>query len=73
MIYSKTDFKVRLLEHPIVMRDGQKTNYGRFNIKKKYRVYSVFDNGDRKTPTQFLLADEDGKFLWLAMGICRRV
>lgn len=69
MVLSSRLFKVRLTEHPFVLDKvgGAKALVGRFDTRKKYRVYSVYGTDQF---TDFLLADEDGVFHWVNSEIC---
>ena len=71
MILSSWPFKVRLTEHPFVLDKGSgvKTLVGRFDVRKKYRVLSVYGTDQF---TDFLIADEEGVFHWVDLGICRK-
>ena len=69
---SSTLFKVRLTEHPFILdkQSGTKALVGRFDIRKKYRVLSIYGTDQF---TDFLLADEDGVFHWVSSETCKQV
>ena len=56
------------MEHPFSPLIKEKKPYGRFDLKRKYRVFGVYGREDF---TDFLLADEDGIFHWVSSEICR--
>jgi len=70
ILYSKP-FKMRLKEHPFFLdkTNGTKVLTGRFNIKKKYQVFSVYGTDQF---TDFLTADEEGVFHWVSSELCRK-
>lgn len=70
MILQST-FKAKLISHPEVEdeKTKERKQLGKFTVRKHYRVYAIFDNG--KGFTDFLVADNEGIFHWLKMGIFR--
>ena len=71
MILGSKPFMVRLTEHPFVSEKGSgaKATVGRFDIRKTYRVFSIYGTDQF---TDFLLADEEGIFHWVSSEICRK-
>ncbi len=57
-------FKARLVELPEKV-DGntkEKVTVGRFTVGRRYKIYSIYDNGQF---TDFLVADDAGIFRWI--------
>ena len=74
MILQKTAFKARLIAHPEVDVEDEKTKekskqkLGVFTVGKSYRVFAVYDAGKG---TDFLVGDDEGLFLWINMSVFR--
>jgi len=70
MILQKTGFKAKLIACPETVdeKTKEKKKLGIFTIGKKYRVYSIFDNGKF---TDFLIADDEGVYYWIKMEVFR--
>lgn len=56
MIAAKVNFKAKLIRQP-------KDLAGKFKIGKRYRVYGIYDSSNGYT--DFLVADNDGVFIWV--------
>lgn len=63
--------KARLVTYPEVEveKTKEKKKIGKFTVGKRYRVISIFDNGQGFT--DFLIADDDGFFHWINMSVFR--
>ncbi|MBA7483472.1 hypothetical protein ES707_18987 [subsurface metagenome] len=64
-------FEVKLIELPKIQNEKTKewSILKNFTVKKKYRVYSVFDSGAGFT--DFLVADDEGVFRWINTSLFR--
>ena len=70
MITSKS-FKAKLVTYPEIEDKATKTKtkVGIFTVGQKYEVYAVYDSGEGWT--DFLVADNEGVFHWIWMGVFR--
>jgi len=70
MILEKALFKARLIEHPEIenKKTKEKEKIGKFTVDKEYKVYSIFSVMDF---TDFLVADDEGRFHWISMTVFR--
>lgn len=64
-----TSFKAKLIIYPEVVdeKTKEKKQIGKFTINRKYKIFTVFDNGQGYT--DFLVADDKGIFHWINMSI----
>ena len=70
MILPITKFKVKLIAMPRYKdKDGKFKEIETVKVGKKYRVYSIYDNGQGFT--DFLIADDEGIFRWVNISVFR--
>ena len=72
MILSMTNFKARLIAIPEVPKErgsDEMRELGKFTLNKKYRIYSIYSE---KEFTDFLVADDNGFFVWVNTIIFRK-
>ena len=70
MILEKTFFKVRLAEYPEIEdeKTKEKKKLGKFTVDKEYKVYAIFGT---ENYTDFLVADDEGRFRWINIDVFR--
>jgi len=65
-------FKARLIAIPKVKKkegSDEFVEYGKFTLNKRYRVYSIHTQPDY---TDFLVADNNGVFLWISTAVFKK-